>query len=450
MSPRFSPSAATMSVSPGQSARRLVSPPLLRLMTPTNSAEGPPPSRMHASRPRAPLMPFLPVAYRGSYLRRLLAPRRPVERVLLSVIQQMYLSGASTRTIDALAETVGVPGTDPSVVETQASDWDLRVEAFRNRPLHEIYPYLMLVETPALLREGPETQTCAIVVAVAIAASGDRDVVGVAVRPADSLTTFWEIFLGDLKDRGLRGLRVVTSDRLPGLLPALAAAFPGVRWQRCREGFVSQALRAVAHGRRASVEATLRTAFGEPNAASAMAAFARVRSEFESVCPDLAAALEAPVGALLTYYEVPPAHRHIVSSLKGLDPMLRELQQSLQLVAIFPHRQALLRLAGTILQEISEEWASRPQRPKRRARAGAAVWAASVSPAALASPLPAMASPERSVSGSAMWASPFRSASGRAAWEPVTIRLAPAWPIHWGPDSVSASRHWPGPSMRPA
>ena len=389
MSPSYAPSAATMTLSPLQAHRRLVSPPLLRLMTPTNSAEGPPSPRMHASRRRVPLMPFLPVAYRGSYLRRLLAPRRPVERALLSVIQQTYLSGASTRTIDVLAETVGVPGADPAVVEAQASDWDMRVEVFRNRPLHEIYPYLMLMETPALVREGPEPHTCTIVVAVAIGTSGDRDVVGMAIRPEDSLTTFWEIFLGDLKERGLRGLRVVTSDRLPGMLPALAAAFPGVRWQRCREGFIAQALRAVPHGRRAAVEARLRAAFAEPDAVRAMAAFARVRGEFESACPELVAALEAPVGTPLTYYEVPAAHRHLVSSLKGLAPMQRELRQSLQLVGIFPHRQALLRLAGAILQEISDEWAARPQRLKRRARAVVAVWAESVSPAALASPLAA-------------------------------------------------------------
>ena len=113
-------------------------------------------------------MALLPVAYRGSYLRRLLAPRRPVEHALLSVIQQTYLTGSSTRTVDALAESVGVPGADPIVVESQASDWDLRVEAFRERTLREPYPYLMLVETPALVREAGEVQTCQIVVAVAI------------------------------------------------------------------------------------------------------------------------------------------------------------------------------------------------------------------------------------------------------------------------------------------
>jgi transposase-like protein len=339
---------------------------------------------MRASRRRAPLLPFLPVAYRGSYLRRLLAPRRPVERALLSVIQETYLAGVSTRTIDALAETVGVPGTDPAVVETQASDWDLRVEAFRNRPLHESYPYLMLLETPALVREDPQTQTCAIVVAVVIAESGDRDVVGIAIRPADSLATFWEIFFNDLKERGLRGLRLVTSDRLPGMLPALAATFSGVPWQRCREGFIEQVLQTVPQRGRGAVEAGLRAAFAEPDAASALEAFDRLRGEFGFTCPELRAALEAPVGAPLTYYQAPRAHRHLVSSLNGLAPMQRELRQSAQLVGIFPHRQALLRLAGTILQEIADEWAARPQRLRRRARGGAVAWAGSAPEAGLA------------------------------------------------------------------
>jgi transposase-like protein len=332
-------------------------------------------------------MALLPVAYRGSYLRRLLAPRRPVEHALLSVIQQTYLTGASTRTVDALAESVGVPGTDPAVVEAQASDWDLRVETFRERQLREAYPYLMLVETPALVREAGQAQTCQIVVAIGVDESGNRDVVGFAIRPAESLTTFWEIFLGDLKERGLTSLRLVTSDRLPGLLPSLAGVFPGVPWQRCREGFIAEALHAVPRDGRPAVEASLRAAFAEPDVSSAIAALARVRDRFASAYPELVAALEAPVAEPLTYYQVARAHRRLVTSLTGLASLQSELRQSCQLVGIFPHRQALLRLAGTILQEISEEWAARPLRLRRRTKAAEMAWAASASVAELASVL---------------------------------------------------------------
>lgn len=329
-------------------------------------------------------MALLPVAYRGSYLRRLLAPRRPVEHALLSVIQQTYLAGSSTRTVDALAESVGVPGTDPVVVDARASDWDLRVETFRQRQLREAYPYLMLVEMPAMVREAGEAQICEIVIAVGTDESGNREVVGFAIRPADSLTTFWEIFLGDLKERGLTGLRLVTSNRLPGLLPSLAALFPGVPWQRCRESFITEALHTVPRDGRPAVEASLRAAFAEPDATSAIVALARVRGRFGSAYPELAVCLEAPVAEPLAYYEVARAHRRLVTSLAGLASLQSELRQSCQLVGIFPHRQALLRLAGTILQEISEEWAARPLRLRRRTKAPAVAWAASASAAELA------------------------------------------------------------------
>ena len=383
MSPRFSTINASVPLSPVQARRRLGSPPTLRLLTSTNQAAGPPSPRLHATRRRVPPIALLPVAYRGSYLRRLLAPRRPVEHALLSVIQQTYLTGASTRTIDALAETVGVPGTDPAVVEAQASDWDLRVETFRHRKLREAYPYLTLVETPALVREGGQVQTCQIVVAIGIDESGNRDVVGLAIRPAESLITFWEIFLGDLKERGLTGLRLVTSDRLRGLLPSLAATFPGVPWQRCRESFIAEALHSVPRDGRPAVEASLRAAFAEPDASSAIEALARVRSRFGSAYPELVAALEVPVAEPVAYYQVARAHRRLVTSVSGLASLQSELRQSCQLVGIFPHPQALLRLSGTILQDISEEWAARPLRLRRRVTAGAEAWAGSASVAAL-------------------------------------------------------------------
>ena len=399
MSPRFSTLGASVLLSPVQARRRAATVPALRLLT-NNPADGPPSPQLHASRRQIPPMALLPVAYRGSYLRRLLAPRRPVEHALLSVIQQTYLTGSSTRTVDALAESVGVPGTDPLVVESQASDWDLRVETFRERQLRDTYPYLMLVEMPALVRETGEAQTCQIVVAVGIDESGNRDVVGVAIRPAGSLTTFWEIFLGDLNDRGLTGLRLVTSNRLPGLLPALAAVYPGVPWQRCREGFIAEAVHTVPKDGRPAVEASLRAAFAEPEASSARAALAGVRVRFAGLYPDLVAVLEAPVAEPLSYYQVARAHRRLVTSLTGLASLQSELRQSCQLVGIFPHRQALLRLTGTILQEISEEWAARPLRLRRRARTVEVAGAGSASAAELV--LAASVSrPERSAWGRA-------------------------------------------------
>jgi putative transposase len=374
MSPRLAPQSLPLFLA--QSHRHRGSTPTPRLLTGT-PAEGPPSPRMPGSKRRPALIPLLPVAYRGSYVRRLLAPRRPVERALLSVIQQTYLAGASTRTVDALAETVGVPGTNPAAVEAEASRWDRRVDVFRHRRLRDGYPYLMLFERTALVRDAGDAKQASIVVAVAIAESGNREVVALAIRPAGNATMFWETFFGDLKARGLNRLEVVTSDGLAGLLPALATVYPGAHWQRCRESFITQALATVPRDGRPPVEASLRAAFAEPDAQGAVAALAGVRARFEFAFPELVAILEAPAGALLTCYQVPKADRRLVASLNGLASLQRELRQSCQLVGIFPHEQALLRLAGAILQELSDEWVAYPQPVRRRARGAVGLWASS-------------------------------------------------------------------------
>jgi putative transposase len=301
------------------------------------------------------------------------------------VIQQTYLSGASTRTMDALAETVGVPTANPAAVEAQATDWDRRVEAFRHRRLRDAYPYLMLFERMALVRESGEAREAAIVVAVATDESGNREVVSLTIRHAGTAAMFWETFLRSLKERGLNSLEVVTSDHLAGLLPALATVYAGTRWQHCRESFISQALATVPRDGRPAVEASLRAAFAEPDAQGAVAALAGVRARFEFAFPELVAALEAPAGALLTYYQVPRPERRLVASLHGLASLQRELRQSCQLIGIFPHEQALLRLAGTILQELSDEWVAYPQRRRRRPTGAAVAWAGSALAAAWAS-----------------------------------------------------------------
>lgn len=319
-------------------------------------------------------MPLLPVAYRGSYLRRLLAPRRPVERALLSVIQEAYFSGASTRTVDVLAETVGVPGTERSALEAQAREWDQRVEVFRRRRLHEPVPYLMLAVTPALVREAGEPQPVHLVIAVATAESGAREVIGFDVATAEEMPEFWRTFFDDLSDRGLHSLQLVTSDKSDGLLPALAAVFPDARWQRCRERFVADALRLVPRETRPVLEAGLRAIFAEPDADAALQALASVRSRFEPSYPQLATVFAGPAAALIAHHDVPAAHRRLVCSLNALASVQHELRQSCQLVGIFPNRGALLRLTGTILQEVSEEWATRPNGRRRRPRGGA-VWA---------------------------------------------------------------------------
>ena len=219
------------------------------------------------------------------------------------------------------------------------------------------------------MRVTASAESCQVVVAVGRTRAGTREVVGFGVRSEAASASFWEAFLSELRARGLENLEVVTSDPLDGLLPALALVFPAARWQRCREGFVADALRMVPASGRNAVAASLRPIFCQPDAKSAIEAVGRVRAQFEFAYPELVDALDAPVGSLLTYYQVPAPLRRSVSSMNALASLQRELRQSCQLVGIFPQQRTVMRLCGAVLQEISDEWAARAT-PRRVRIAG--------------------------------------------------------------------------------
>lgn len=313
-------------------------------------------------RRRADLAPTLPVGYRGRYLRRLLSPRRPVELVLRSVIQQTYMAGAGTRTVDALAEKVGATAADPESVRQEAEQWDERVDIFLGRPLTEPYRYLLLAQTTALVRESGTVVPFAVVVAVGVTGEGRRAVIGLAVIPSDRLPELWRPFFAELAERGLSDVELVTSDRFDALVAAVAELFPDAHWQRCREDFVAEALRTVPRAERPPVAAGLRAIFVEPDVSSALQALADLRRRFEFGYRELVIRLEAPVGELLAHYQVPLENRGIVSSSRALAPLRRELSRAAKLVGIFPSRAALRRLAGVIAQESSDEWVARRRR----------------------------------------------------------------------------------------
>jgi transposase-like protein len=298
------------------------------------------------------------IASRGSYLRKLRAPRRPAELALLSVIQETYLAGASTRAVDALAELLGVPVTEPASIEVAARQWDERVEAFRRRPLQDRYPYLLLLEVPLLISGVLGATTCKAVVAVGRASSGVREVVGFALR-SEGTIDFWTSFLGDLDQRGLHRLRLVTATPTDGLLAAVATVYPNAQWQHCRRDFLTHALSLVPEQGRSAVKASLRSVFCQPDVTEALHRLSRVRSQFEFGFPELVDALDQPVGARFAYFGVPAAQRRLVSSLSSLAPLERELRRACQLIGIFPRDATALRLVGSILQEVSDEWAAR-------------------------------------------------------------------------------------------
>ncbi|HEY8802464.1 MAG TPA: IS256 family transposase, partial [Candidatus Dormibacteraeota bacterium] len=148
----------------------------------------------------------IPKLRQGAYFPSLLEPRRRHEKALLAVVQEAYVHGVSTRAVDHLAEALGLKGISKDQVSRICKELDGQVTAFRTRRLDAEYPYLMLDATFEKVRENGRVISMAVLIATGVKATGEREVVGVDVGPAEDLE-FWKAFLRQLVGRGLSGVR---------------------------------------------------------------------------------------------------------------------------------------------------------------------------------------------------------------------------------------------------
>jgi putative transposase len=291
----------------------------------------------------------------GGFIPSLFEPRRRAERALVSVVQEASVHGVSTRRVDDLVQALGLTGISKSQVSRLCGELDGVVEQFRTRPLSGAYPYLWLAATYLTVREAGHVVSMAVVLAVAVNASGQREVLGLDVGPSED-GAFWLAFLRGLVARGLHGVRLVISDAHEGLKTAIAAVLQGASWQRCRVHFMRNALALVPKSAAPLVAATIRTVFAQPDAESSQAQWREVADRFRGRFARLAALLDEAEVDVLAYLAVPRPHWRQVWSTNPLERLNKEVKRRSNVVGIFPNAAAVVRLVGMVVAEQHDEW----------------------------------------------------------------------------------------------
>jgi transposase-like protein len=305
----------------------------------------------------------IPKLRRGSYFPDwLLEPRRRAERALFAVVAEAYVLGVSTRKVDALVRTLGIDGISKSEVSRLCAELDRSVRAFRERRLDEHrYPYLWLDAKVEKVREGGRITSMALLVAIAVNERGEREILGCDVVAGET-GAGWTGFLRSLVSRGLSGVRLVTSDAHVGLREAIRSTLIGSTWQRCRTHTMRDVLAHVPKSGQGMVAAFARTIWAQPDAASAHAQLGRIAEHLAPSFPKAAQTLLAAEEDVLAYTTVPREHWTKVWSTNPLERLNRELARRNDVVGIFPNRDALIRLAGSLLAEQHDEWLTADKR----------------------------------------------------------------------------------------
>src|SRR5687768_8841281 len=292
----------------------------------------------------------IPKVRPGTYFPSLLQPRRRAEHALLAVVQEAYVHGVSTRKVYELMKALGLDGVSKSEVSRICGELDPLVDAFRTRALTTEYPYIWVDATYHKVRVNGRVTSQATVVAVGVTRDGERQVLGIDVGPSED-RAFWTAFLRSLVKRGLRGVRLVTSDAHEGLKQAIATVLSGATWQRCRVHFMRNLLATVPKGAREAIAAVVRTIFAQPDHATAMTQLRKVADGLRGRFAQAAALLEDAAEDILAYRHLPIEHQRPLHSTNPLERLNKEIKRRSNVVGIFPTPQSVIRLVGAILLE---------------------------------------------------------------------------------------------------
>jgi putative transposase len=297
----------------------------------------------------------IPKLRQGSYLPSFLEPRRRAERALIATVQEAYVRGVSTRSVDALVESLGAGGIDKSRVSRMCEELDQAAEEFRSRTIDTESPYVWLDAMYEKIREGEHVRSMAVVIATAVSVEDTRTVLGFEIGYVES-HAFWKDSLRSLVKRGLKGVQLVISDAHEGLKRAISELFFGASWQRCRVHAMRSLLTHVPRAQQAMVLAAVETVLVQTTQQEAKKQLREVVRAIKAKCEKAAHLLEEMADDLLAYMAFPPEHWRQIHSTNPLERLNREIRRRTRVVSIFPNRAAAYRLVGMILDEQDYEW----------------------------------------------------------------------------------------------
>lgn len=273
---------------------------------------------------------------------------------------EMYLAGVSVRRVEDITEALwGTRVSSSTVSELNQKIYE-RIEQWRNRPIEGEHPYVYLDGIWLKRSWGGEVKNVAVLVAVGVGADGHRTILGVCEGIKED-TESWRSFLRHLKERGLKGTQLITSDKCLGLVEALGEFFPEAAWQRCTVHFYRNVLKDVPRGKSRDVAAMLKAVHAQEDVAAAREKANAVSEKLQSM--RLAAAARAfsdGVEETLSYMRFPREHWTRIRSNNMLERIMKEIRRRTRVVGAFPDGKSALMLVAARLRHIAgTKWGTR-------------------------------------------------------------------------------------------
>jgi len=266
---------------------------------------------------------------------------------------EMYLAGVSVRRVEDITEALWGTRVSPSTVSELNQKIYVHIDAWRNRPIEGEHPYVYLDGIWLKRSWGGEVKKVAILVAIGVDSDGNREILGVCEGTKEDLES-WRSFLRHLKERGLKGVRLIISDKCLGLVEALGEFFPEAQWQRCVVHWYRNVFTAVPKGKVKAVAAMLKAIHAQEDRPAARQKAEDVVEKLEVMKLGKAAQIvREGVEETLSYMAFPTEHWRQIRTNNPLERIMREIRRRTRVVGAFPDGRSALMLVAARLRHIA-------------------------------------------------------------------------------------------------
>jgi putative transposase len=277
------------------------------------------------------------------------------ERAMKLAIAEMYVQGVSTRKVTEVMEVLCGLEVTSTEVSRCAGLLDEQLDQWRNRPLGH-YPYLVLDARYENVRIDGAVRSCAMLIAAGVRDDGKRSLLGVSCSMSEA-EVHWRGFLDSLRQRGLYGVEMVTSDDHMGLRAALKSAFGGVAWNRCHFHLQRNAVAYVPKVRmRVKVAEDIRNILNAPSRQEAERLLELTVENYSKTGSRLAEWMQNALPEGFTVFMLPKRHQKRLRTTNMLERINKEVKRRTRVANLFPNEASVLRLFTAVLMEISEDW----------------------------------------------------------------------------------------------
>lgn len=275
------------------------------------------------------------------------------EAALVATMAEMVVNGVSTRKVSRVMETLCDTKFSKSAVSEVCKDLDSSVNAFRNRPLEEEFPFVFLDATYFKVREDQRVISKAFMIAVGVHVDGVREILGFEPFRNESKLT-WSTFISNLKKRGLKGVRMFISDAHEGILKAISQEYTDVPWQRCQIHFLRNIMESVPNKYKKGLSSELHEMFESRTLKEARQKRDEIIEDYRDVAEKAMDCLDNGFESAMTVMALPSNIRRYYRTSNHIERLNRELKRRSKAIGIFPNVESLIRLMGSVLVEQNE------------------------------------------------------------------------------------------------